>query len=548
MTFKRALAFMLLAVTVLASFAACKTEEKPVEETALDISGYTIVKPDVTSKDITETISNFKKYLLSYTGAELKVSSDWYNPTQTLDESGYEILVGNTNRTVSADAAKELEATEDENSFIIKVTDNKIVILGKNDDTTRRALKYFLVNYAKTVEENSKTVNLKKGHSEIKTVTSDSIIFNNFTEFETILRSTVTAPESKWAIGTYEYPTMIQLRHNGKHNGTLLSTLESGDAGYRIMKSTDDGVTWKQIASVKDYLNNGYVTTWMPFLYELPVDIGDYKEGTIILAATSRNKSSDFDISTITLYVSTNQGRSWKTICNVDKAGGLSWGVWEPFLIYEESTERLYCFYSDDSDPKHDQKLVYKYTTDLKTWSELKECVACDDPALRPGMISIAKMSNGEYAMAFEMVGISGAPIYIKKTKNLDDWGPVSDYGQPVKTAEGITFGSAPWCDWTPAGGECGTLIVVGKHPVPYANTEEGAKMLISFDYGKTYVAIDNPIPYAIYSDSRCGYSPHLSFSEDGSILYYMNNPDYGVKYSCEYIELVKIKITGMDD
>ncbi|MBE6607607.1 MAG: exo-alpha-sialidase [Ruminococcaceae bacterium] len=547
--FKKITALFLLLVTVIFTLVSCKSSEEPEMITALDISGYKIVKPDVTSKDITETVSNFKKLLLTFTGAELKVESDWYNPSQKLDESACEILVGNTNRTLSADVAKELEETEDENSFIIKVTDNKIAILGKNDDMTKKALKYFLVNYAKVVDNTSKTVNLTKEHCEIKTADPDSVLFSNFTEFNIELRTTVTAPSTKFAVGTYEYPTMIKLQYNGEHNGTLLSTLESGDTGYRILKSTDDGANWEQIASVRDNLNKNYVTTWMPFLYELPVDIGNYKAGTIILAATSRNRSGeDFEISTITLYVSTDIGKSWKTICNVDKAGGLSWGVWEPFLIYDEGTKRLYCFYSDDSDPNHDQKLVYKYTTDLKTWSELKECVACADPALRPGMISIAKMNNGEYAMAFEMVGISGSPIYLKKTKDLDDWGDVADYGTPVKSTDGITFGSAPWCSWTPAGGECGTLIVVGKHPVPYEETDKGAAMLISFDYGKTYVAIDNPIPYDIYSDSRCGYSPHLSFSEDGSVLYYMNNPEYGVKYSCEYIELVKIKITSIYD
>ena len=548
-TFIRALAVLILAATIAVSLVSCKPEEKAEEAVALDISGYTIIKPDVTSKDITETISNFKKLLLSYTGAELKVSSDWYNPSQTLDESGYEILIGNTNRTLSAEAAKELEAAEDENSFIIKVTDNKIAILGKNDDITRRALKYFLLNYAKVAESDSKTVKLQSGHSEIKAADTDAIMFNNFTEFEVEMRSAVTEPPSKWYIGLYEYPTMIRLAHNGENNGTLLASLESYDEGYRILKSTDDGTTWEKIASVRDTLNKGYATTWMPLLYELPVDMGNYKAGTIILAATSRDRAdADFGTSTITLHASTDLGKSWNTICNVDKAGGLSWGVWEPFLIYDEETKRLYCFYSDDSDPAHSQKLVYKYTTDLKNWSELKECVACDDPELRPGMISIAKMNNGEYAMTFEMVGIENNPVYLKKTKDLDDWGPVSDYGTQVKASNGVAFGSSPWCAWTPAGGECGTLVVVGCHPIPWEETDEGAVMLLSFDYGKTYIAIDNPIPYEIYSDSRCGYSPHLSFSEDGSTLYYMNNPMFGVKHSCEYIELAKIKITGIDD
>lgn len=541
---------LLLLAFCFTALISCKNEEK-AEDNVIDISGYTIIKPDVTPSDVTKTISNFKKLLNSFTGAELTILSDWYNPTKPQDfESKCEILVGKTNRALSAEVAAELEKVEDENSFIIKVTDKKIAILGKNDDVTKRALKYFLVNYAKTVESGSKTVNLKKGHNEIKTVDTDSVLLNNFTEFKVELRATVTEPPEDHK-GVYQYPTMIKLEHNKEHNGTLLATLECGDKGYRILKSSDDGKTWEKISAVQDTLNEDYATTWMPFLYELPCDIGEYKAGTIILAATSRNRRGNaFEISTITLHVSTDCGMTWETICNVDKAGGSSWGVWEPFLIYDEGTKRLYCFYSDDSDPEHSQKLVYKYTTDMKAWSELKECVACDDPELRPGMISIAEMDNGEYAMAFELVG-SRDDIYIKKTKDLDDWGDVSDYGKPVKTNDGIGIGSAPWCAWGSAGGENGMLVVAARHEMPYQQAgEDGSPLLISFDYGETYISIDNPIPHKVdlWADCRCGYSPCLYFSQDGKTLYYMNNPYPEDNEDCQYIELVKIKITSIYD
>ncbi len=338
-----------------------------------------------------------------------------------------------------------------------------------------------------------------------------------------------------------EYPTIIKLCHqkNSEDNGKIYVAFEKWGDTYPVYESTDDAVTWRHVSTVKDNLNSGYWNEWMPFLYELPADIGAFEKGTIILAATSIYGEGVTD-STITLYSSTDLCRTFNAFCNVDKAGGTDWGVWEPYFIYEEESGRLFCFYSDDSDPEHSQKLVYKYTTDLVNWSEKKECVACADPDLRPGMASVVKMGNGEYFMVYEMVGISGNPIYCKRTTSLDNWGDAADYGKIV-SATGKTFGSSPYAAWTPAGGECGTLVVVGKHPVR-CGSKTGADMFLSFDYGETFVPVDNPLPYSLNPTERCGYSPSLLFSQDGSTLYYANNPPcHETSYK---ISVAKIKIS----
>ena len=337
-----------------------------------------------------------------------------------------------------------------------------------------------------------------------------------------------------------EYPTIIKLRHqkNEADNGKLFVTFEKWGDTYPVYESTDDGASWHYVTTVKDNLNEGYWNEWMPFLYELPADMGEFEKGTIILAATSIYGEGVTD-STITLYSSTDFCRSFNAFCNVDKAGGTEWGVWEPYFIYEEETGRLFCFYSDDSDPEHSQKLVYKYTTDLVSWSEKFECVACDDPNLRPGMVTVTKMGNGEYFMAYEMFNLPGVTVYYKTSTSLDDWGDVSDYGKPI-SATGKRLGSSPYVAWTPAGGECGTLVVVGHH-MAKGKSPTGTDMFLSFDYGKTFVPVDNPLPYTHDPYERCGYSPALFFSEDGSTLYYANNqPCYASTYK---ISVAKIRI-----
>ncbi len=359
--------------------------------------------------------------------------------------------------------------------------------------------------------------------------------------FEVESVSHIYLPPNETSTNVQEYPAIIRLCHqkNEADNGKLLAAFEKWGSRYPVYESTDDAETWHYISTVKDTLNEGYWNEWMPFLYELPADMGKFEKETIILAATSIYGEGVTD-STITLYSSTDLGRTFIPFCNVDKAGGTGWGVWEPYLIYEEETGRLFCFYSDDSDPEHSQKLVYKYTTDLVNWSEKFECVACDDPNLRPGMSSVVKMGNGEYYMVYEMVGINGNPIYCKKTKSLDDWGDFADYGEIVSAA-GKTFGSSPYVAWTPVGGECGTLIVLGKHPIE-GKSRTGTDMFISFDYGKNFIPVDNPIPYTLDPYERCGYSPSLFFSPDGGTLYYVNNPPcHTATYS---ITVAKIKIS----
>ncbi len=352
--------------------------------------------------------------------------------------------------------------------------------------------------------------------------------------------SDIYIPDDVTSTNVQEYPSIIKLCHqkNDADNGKLLATFEMWGSTYPVYESTDDAKTWQFSCTVTDNLNSGYWNEWMPFLYELPADMGNFEKGTVILAATSIY-GEGVTGSTITLYSSTDSGKSFNAFCNVDKAGGTDWGVWEPYLIFEEETDRLFCFYSDDSDPEHSQKLVYKYTTDLVNWSEKFECVACDDSSLRPGMLSVTQMGNGEYFMVYEMVGIHANPIYYKKSTSLDNWGDIADYGKIV-SATGKTFGSSPYTVWTPAGGECGTLIVTGKHPVK-GKSDTGTDLFLSFDYGKTFIPVDNPIPYTLDPYERCGYSPSFFLTPDGKTLYYANNPpchDSAYKITVAKIEI----------
>lgn len=489
-----------------------------------------------------KAVCAFKNRLEKITGAQITLGDD-----STVADAPYVICVGETGDPLTQDAKEMLSAEEKENVCAIKFSGNKLAVLGKSEAFTTRAMKYFAVNFDSIYAE-------KEADSLLFEVSSDTFIFNeNLVELEIGEPSTVYATEEKRSANQYPKAVLLQNQPEEENNGTIIATLNSSEWFYHILESRDDGESWTELAQVYDTVNTGVRGGRMPCLFELPADLGRFKRGTIILAGTSSAHNDMPEKTAIVIYYSEDVGKTWKAHMSIDFARGHidGDGVWEPFLIYEEKTKRLYCFYSDDSDPEHDQKLVYKYTTDFKNWigadgktgsdADPCEAVACDDPKLRPGMISIAKMGNGEYIMTYEMVGLKMNPTYAKRTKRLDNWGDVSDYGTLVQSTDGVIFGSSPWCAWSPVGGECGTLIVVGKHRTDKPEDKTAPDMFVSFDYGETYIGIDNPIDYTITSENRCGYSPGLFFSSDGKTLYYVNNPNYGP--GNEYIAFRRIEI-----
>ena len=321
------------------------------------------------------------------------------------------------------------------------------------------------------------------------------------------------------------YPRIVELTHSGEHNGTLLAIGETLEVPfYKVFRSTDGGETWNYISEVKEQLDPELISNWQPHIYELPCDLGELPAGTLLASGCTRDKRVQ-EVTKMCVWKSCDIGETWEEISVVDVGGRIDHGMYEPFLICDEDGT-LVCFYSDETevDDVHGQRLIFRTSKDGINWGEKKYVLAPKERRLRPGMITVAKADNGKYIAAYEMVAMPGHPVYVKISDSLTDWGDPEDFGLLVKSTDGKILSSTPCCEWNPYGDSAdGAIIVTGWRNVD-GTSKTGSDLFISLDMGKTWEALDNPLPYEFPAKHRYGYSPALLTSADKKSVFYMNS------------------------
>ena len=549
------LAVLLLLAMTLTALVSCAGGSNKKDEGGTDreesvgtyIKDYVIIRSDNGTGNVGRITSMFKNEIAEFTKADLPVRID----VDETDKSGYEILVGNTDREESKQLLETLSSKTKKQAFAIRVTERKIVIVGLSEEDLIMGVRYFSDNYVKTARKDN-TVTIGIGESVIHRTGKVLYMTDDLHAVVLSRESDIYKPDVLDFTYNATYGKIIKLEHqkDAKNNGILFATHENvTGSNWDLFRSDDDGKSWVELDEIPGDEKPGLYHGYHPFLYELPEDMGKYKAGTILFAGCT------FSSSETIMYVaaSSDLGRTWEAVGNVDVGGvyndgdWTSEGLWEPALAFENG--RIYCFYSDEKINGtgtghvggHNQRLVYKYTTDLKDWSDVYECVATDEPNHRAGMISLTKMGNGKWAIVYEICGYNGlgCPILIKFADSLDGW-DVADPGNLILNQNGQNMGSAPATTWTPKGGENGILFVV-------ANGSGGSKtkcdLFMSFDYGKTFVSIDNPInTVSEGAGTRGGYSAGFYTDSEGSV-YYVNNPQAYKNHKAEKLAFAKLVV-----
>lgn len=516
----------------------------PDNEYTGKLDGYTVVYQGYGAASMKDAAIKFAKKLGLESKAD-KARNDTYP-----DEGGLEILIGETDREQSKTALEALEKSPSasrEFFYSISVEDNaRVVVVGNKADAVARALDRLYNEYIVTTEEGI-ALNIANGESIFGGYDYKLITASNGTTFDTELISTVYDPRTTTSKGT-QYPKVIELQHSTDNNGMMLASMECGGSTFMVYRSTDGGETWKFYSRATESMDETLKTHWMPHLYELPCQVGDMPKGTVLLSGTTVN--NELGKSHITVWRSFDSGKRWEQYTEVAVGGGTCdtrpadntyHGVWEPCILYDNGY--LYCFYSDDSDPLHDQKLSYKRSSDGVNWEDQVDVLSFEEFHWRPGMISVTKMGNGKYFAPYEKVEYWGGStdIYFKIVDSLDgDWKSTDEGTKLASVTKGGSekgIGSSPWCAWTPAGGECGTLFVT-------ANWGGEEYIYVSFDYGKTFEGVENPL----YTPQTTGYSPSFFFSADGTTLFYANTVAKNATSPACTIQLAKIKIREKTD
>lgn len=533
--FRRFLSLLTAALLLSLLFACGSTDDTPAstepdsKDEPPSLSDYTLVYGETASVKLRNAANAFLSDV-GERGVTLKIASE-----TEVDPSAKLLVIGETSLSVSQ-AAKEQLKKDAQNSYVIDVSENAIAILGNNTNATLAGMKYFLLHYL----SGDRMIG-SIGETYVGEFGDELRIFSNLTQWTLEETAIIDKAPKNNPEATLKYPSIIELQHQpgGVNNGMLYATGERWIDNHMcpIYCSADGGSTWTELGEVKDTLHRAVRTAFAPCLYELPVQVGEMPAGTLILGANSID--NNWRNIYVVLYRSYDLGRTWEAFATVGASEGTG-GFWEAnFACTDDGT--LICYFSDDTDAFHSQKLVLRYTKDGENWSDFVETVALDNGGLRPGMPVVTKMGNGKYFMAYEIVGMSGNPVYYKTTDDPTDWGDPADTGTLIRDGK-KTLAATPWCTWIPAGGDCGTLIVTGWR-MASGKSNTGSDIFLSYDYGKTWTTMDNYYSYEWHNDNDTwGYSASLFFSQDGETLYYMANPKGDTDRSTCYT-LYKIKV-----
>lgn len=451
---------------------------------------YTIVAPS-NGLEYTAAFNLYKAFRSEY-----KIEFDFDSDGRTTKP--YEILIGRTGREESKNALKDIKANE----YIIRVVDEKVVILGKNTELTVLAVDYFLNNL---VDAN----------------TGNCIIADSFNQiFDGNLTGIVWEKDNINAAPSGGYARMCTLP-----DGSLMIAYESGGI-VKVIKSTNGGKTWSSPVNVTkgEKTPSGEkmtATNANPFVTENGDILVSYR------AHTSGENYKSF-YSSIRVNISRDNGATWELfdiVAENTHAGTEFTGFWEPHIVYIKDG-KLAIYYASDciggsavnypfvSSMKYQHIIMHIYDEEAKKFGNPIIASNGENHKSRDGMPVVSVLSDGSYVMVIEANNESGYVFTIKMLFSED----------------GITWSSPKLVAKSPETGYyCGA---------PYVALLPDGRIAVSYqgDYNSGTTngesSTRNSVMRVIISKDAVSYKDRDAISEKSFDMVFPN-PILYVNYSC---------------
>jgi hypothetical protein len=327
--------------------------------------------------------------------------------------------------------------------------------------------------------------------------------------------------------GGSSYPRVIRLTHSGSANGMLLAsltTVQNNSGEGLIQASTDNGLSFHQVAVIKDPEATNGDGICCSTLYELPSAVGALPAGTVLWADTvGYSGAVTQHITRQRLWASTDHGSTWQFVSDIADAIS-QYNTWEPSLSVAADGS-LVAFYSDETDKaNHDQKLVQVRSTDGLHWMDYRETVVSDSWSVRPGMANEVRLPNGTYFMVYEVCNndkVHLCSIYYRTSADGWDYGDSLDLGTVIRTPDGKYARHTPTVAWSPGPGPQGTILMINEMLVNNDGSiaqGNGGTILANDHLGSgPWYEIPAPIQVSGVNNTGCkNFSPSILPSLDG--------------------------------
>ncbi len=156
--------------------------------------------------------------------------------------------------------------------------------------------------------------------------------------------------------------------------------------------------------------------------------------GDLLLAGRSLIDGESYRLP---VYRSTDAGRTWTSLGNIDSSEGAPGtlrerGLWEPHLFLL-ANGKVSVIYSSEKHPGFSQILSQRVSLDHGAmWGDETSAVAQPGGGrLRPGMGVPARMANGKFMLVYEIVGIGNGDVHYKVSDDGLDW--PAGLGTPIE-------------------------------------------------------------------------------------------------------------------